>query len=65
MKIPKKLLKETFVIEYNPNCPSPWLVRLCGKSCIIDKQYYDVTNDVLGFGKTIKEAYKELIGDDS
>ena len=59
--IPEELLEKTFVIEYNPNCPSPWLVRLNGRSAIIDKKPYHRTNDRLGFGKTVEEAYKDAI----
>ncbi len=54
----------TFVIQHNPNCPSPWLIRLPGKSLAIDlKPYGDQlgfvrheTGDKLFFGKTFVEA---------
>ncbi|UWS06788.1 hypothetical protein [Phaeobacter inhibens] len=54
----------TFVVQHNPNCPSPWLVRMPGKSCIVDlKPYYgigmqpdELTGDILGFGRTFEEA---------
>lgn len=61
-----ELCKRTFAIQHNPNCPSPFLVRLPGKSGAIDmKPYGDglggifvkhQTGDVLGFGKTVSEA---------
>jgi hypothetical protein len=31
MDIPEWLLSEAFRIEHNPNCPSPFLVRLVGR----------------------------------
>ena len=54
----------TFAIQHNPNCPSPWLVRLPGKSLVIDMKPYggfgltpdDLTDDILAFGKTFEEA---------
>lgn len=59
-----ELCERTFAIQHNPNCPSPFLVRLPGKSGVIDmKPYGDIfgrtpntTGDVLGFGKTLQEA---------
>ena len=66
--IPTDLLGHTFAIQYNPNCPSPWLVRLCGKSAIIDMKPYssftpgeELTGDILGFGKTIEEAARAAL----
>ncbi|MBI2062249.1 MAG: hypothetical protein HYT64_00945 [Candidatus Yanofskybacteria bacterium] len=57
MEILERLNKETYVVEHSPNCPSPFLVRLVGpESGVIDKKYYDETNDILGFGKTLEEA---------
>lgn len=60
------LSKLTFAIQHNPNCPSPWLVRLHGKGQpFIDLKPYsrfttaeDFTKDVLGFGKTLEDAYR-------
>jgi len=54
----------TFAVQHNPNCPSPWLVRLPGKSAIIDMKPYfafgakaeDLTGDILGFGQTFEDA---------
>jgi hypothetical protein len=59
-----EILKRTFAVQYNPNCPSPWLVRLIGrKAALIDLKPYsrftapeDMTGDILGFGKTFEEA---------
>lgn len=65
MEIPMidhEIVNYTFAVQHNPNCPSPWLVRLPGDSLFIDfKPYYslvsdDITGDVLGFGKTFEEA---------
>ena len=55
----------TFAVQHNPNCPSPWLVRMPGKSMVIDMKPYasfgplekdEMTGDILGFGKTFGEA---------
>lgn len=57
------ILEHTFAVQYNPNCPSPWLVRLAGKDRLIDLKPYsiftsqgDMTDDLLGFGTTFEEA---------
>ena len=62
------LSKLTFAIQHNPNCPSPWLVRVPGRSAIIDMKPYgafggggNLTDDQLGFGKTLAEAVAVLI----
>lgn len=64
--IPEWLKKETFAVQHNPNCPSPYLVRLIGKGAgLLDlKPYFllgkpkpgELTRDALGFGKTLEEA---------
>lgn len=54
----------TFAIHHNPNCPKPWLVRLPGRSGVLDLKPYggvlgrvpNETGDILGFGKTLDEA---------
>lgn len=58
-----EILKHTFAVQYNPNCPSPWLVRMAGKWHVIDLKPYSIftatdelTKDILGFGKTFDEA---------
>lgn len=58
-----EILKRTFVVQHNPNCPSPWLVRLPGKGLYIDLKPYssltmpkDRTGDILGFGQSFEEA---------
>lgn len=62
--VPPCLHDRTFAIQHNPNCPSPWLVRLPGDNGVIDlKPYGDAvgiveheTGDHLGFGKTLIDA---------
>jgi hypothetical protein len=60
MRIPDWLLEKTFCVEYSPNCVNKWLVRLPGKSAVIDKRQYifkdGMTGDALGFGDTLEEA---------
>lgn len=50
----------TYAVVHNPNCPSPFLVRLCG-SMVLDYQPHGTTRDILGFGKTRTEAAKEAL----
>ncbi len=59
----RELDSHMFAVQHNPNCPSPWLVRMPGKSASIDMKPYatfdpdvPLTEDILGFGKTFKEA---------
>ncbi|MBY3432802.1 hypothetical protein HFN89_01250 [Rhizobium laguerreae] len=67
--VPRALSDLTFAIQHNPRCPSPWLVRLPGKSGTIDmKPYRDPvgivkheTTDRLGFGKTLAEAARSAL----
>lgn len=62
-KIPPWLLEKTFVIQHNPNCPKPFLVRLvCPGTGKLDLlPYYaigneQITKDALGFGHSVEEA---------
>lgn len=56
----EKLTKETFSVHHNPNCPSPFEVRLVGKSAgRLDNLYRQFTRDILGYGRTFEEAAKE------
>ncbi|MDW5314984.1 hypothetical protein [Rhizobium sp. PL01] len=67
--VPPELCGLTFAVQHNPNCPSRWLVRLPGKSGVIDmKPYRDQigivphqTGDVLGFGRTLDEAARAAL----
>ena len=75
--IPRWLLKQTFAIQYNPNCPSPFLVRLVrpGTGGLDYKQHMSfqhsgdekltesVTHDILGYGQTIEEAAKVALAE--
>ena len=66
--VPAEFRSLTFAVQHNPNCPSPWLVRLAGKGAgSIDMKAYGVTGsglgliphetkDALGFGKTFASA---------
>ncbi|SEH51697.1 hypothetical protein SAMN05216228_100245 [Rhizobium tibeticum] len=64
----EELCKLAFAVQHNPNCPSPWLVRLAGKGSIDMKPYGDrlgivrhQTGDRLGFGKTLDEAARPAL----
>ena len=67
--VPAELQDLTFAIQHNPRCPSPWLVRLVGKSGTIDMMPYGdpigfvkhQTTDRLGFGKTLEEAARAAL----
>lgn len=51
------LEQQTYVIEYNPNCHKPYLVRLVAPGTgYIDKLPPRKTKDILGYGRTLKEA---------
>lgn len=66
--VPTELCQLTFAVQHNPNCPSPWLVRLPGKGPIDMKPYGDAlrlvrheTGDILGFGKTLDDAARAAL----
>lgn len=68
MKALSELSKRTYAIQYNPNCPDKYLVRLPNNGAIDLKPYGNAafhvsnqTNDILGFGKTLHEAYTAAI----
>lgn len=52
-EVPKWLKDCTCRIEYSPNCPIPFLVRLVGKG---NGQIRGDTRDAIGYGQTIVEA---------
>jgi len=54
--VPEELDELTYMIEHNPNCPMPFLVRLPGKAGRIDRKAADETEDILGYGKTLEIA---------
>lgn len=49
----------TYVVQHNPNCPSPYLVRL--PRGVIDMKGYAQTSDAFGHGKTFEEAFAAAI----
>jgi hypothetical protein len=65
----KELKNMTYVAEHSPNCPMRYLVRLPGiDKGVIDKKPYsaltkekDYTQDILGFGRTFKEAGRRAL----
>lgn len=67
--VPAGLVERTFALQHNPNCPSPWLVRLPGTRGVIDlKPYGDATGrtkcetgDILGFGATLAIAAEKAL----
>ncbi|WP_175857908.1 hypothetical protein [Burkholderia anthina] len=66
--IPDWLLGETFALQYSPNCPSRFLVRLVGRQrARIDLKPYctapedQLTHDALGFGKSLAEAAEKAL----
>lgn len=68
--VPEWMAKHTFAVQHNPNCPSPWLVRMPGKSAVIDMKPYatfgaqgpdQLTVDILGFGKTLADAARAAL----
>jgi hypothetical protein len=54
-EILQRLNKSTYVVEHNPNCPSPYLVRLPGRQGFIDK-LFGKSGDISAYGKTLTEA---------
>ncbi len=61
----KKLSELTYEIQHNPNCRSPFLLRLPGPKGILDHLPYrgsdNLTQDILGFGKTLAEALEKAL----
>ena len=56
-------LKEmTYHLEHNPNCPSPYRIRLVGLGrATIDKLLPGETQDILGHGQTEMEAVRAVL----
>ncbi len=58
----ERILNKTFSVHHSPNCPSPWLVRMCGfHRAVIDGRPANTTGDRLGYGKTLKEAVTNVL----
>lgn len=49
----------TYMIEHNPNCPSPFLVRL--PDGILDKRPTYETSDFFGYGETFEDALEHAV----
>lgn len=60
IEVPAWLLNEVYAVQYSPNCPKPYLVRLIGPGTgQLDLKPYAweiETKDALGFGVTLAEA---------
>lgn len=61
LEIPAWLLLKTFHVQYSPNCPKQWLVRLIrrGQAKLDGLPYFGSpppTNDACGFGNSLEEA---------
>jgi hypothetical protein len=57
----EKIKEQTYAIEHNANCPSPYLVRLVGKEGRLDNKSAGNTADILGYGKTLEAAVTEAL----
>jgi hypothetical protein len=63
MRATKKLGEMTYVVEHNPNCAMPYLVRLVTPGCgVLDKLPSGQTKDILGYGRTMEEAAGKAFG---
>lgn len=52
-ELPFWLERETFQVEHNPNCPSPYKVRLVQYE---RGRIHGTEDDAIGYGKTLGEA---------
>lgn len=58
----RALENKTYVLEHNPNCPAPYLIRLPGKRTgIIDKEPLGESQDIFAYGKNFQEAAKRAL----
>ena len=57
MTIPSELLTKTFELQYNPNCPKPFLVRLAHPLMA----HVSTKDDILGYGTTMEEAARQAL----
>ena len=56
------LSEHTYSVLHSPNCPSPFLIRLCGFSrAMIDYDVPKKTHDAFGYGKTFDEAARNAM----
>lgn len=58
-------MQMTHVIQYSPNCPSPYLVRIVGKGAAALDNRLNIgntpTTDCCGYGKTLERAARQAI----
>ena len=58
----ERLSGYTYALQHNPNCPSPYVIRMVGKGiACLDLKCYEETADRLYFGKTLKEAVNRAL----
>lgn len=52
----------TYVLEHNPNCPAPYLIRLPGRGMgIIDKQPLGESRDIFIYGENFPEVARKAL----
>ncbi len=57
----EKLKTATYSVHHNPNCPSPFQVRLVGrKAWRLDNLPPGKTQDIIGHGTSMEEAAKDV-----
>ena len=57
MNTEDRLKHTTYVVEHNPNCPSPFMIRLVGNiGGVVDKLPPSKTNDLIAYGETLLVA---------
>ena len=56
MTISERISRLTYTLQHNPNCPSPFLVRMPCGLLMLDNRLAGSTEDALGYGKTFEEA---------
>ncbi len=57
-----RLNGKTYAIQHNPNCPSPFLIRIVGKGAgRLDYLSYSKTKDAIAYGKTLEEAVENVL----
>ena len=55
----EKICEKTFSGHHNPNCASPFQVRLIGpRGARLDNMQDATSRDICGYGKTLEEAAK-------
>ena len=53
---------QTYATIHNPNCPSPFQVRLPGKGHVLDCKFTsDESHDAIGYGITEEDAFSEAL----